>query len=283
MSEQTKVSNRPLTESDLNQLLDTTFLKSVQHFSQTDSTNGQAIKLLSADDMPQTPCLIYAESQTAGRGRGSNQWWSRAGSLTFSVIVDANQFSLSPEELIKLPLLTGLAVLRTGQAAVGEPADCESSFALKWPNDVYLSGHKLAGVLIEVPSVKLDSATEASAHHAVIGVGLNVNNSFIDAPADIRAKGISLFDYADSKFDRLEVLNIFLNHLEKLIGSLSKGLPILDDWSQYCLLSGKRVTLLVGNEEVTGQCKGLAANGALLLQTSRGLQQFLGGIVKSWQ
>ena len=277
------MSNRPLTESDLHQLLDTTFLKSVRHFSQTDSTNEQAIKFLSAEDTSQTPCLIYAESQTAGRGRGANQWWSQAGSLTFSVIVDANEFVLSPEELIKLPLLTGIAVLRTCKAAVGDSTDCESDFALKWPNDVYLSGRKLAGILIEVPSLTAATATEATARHAVIGVGLNVNNSWVDAPEDLRGKGISLFDCDDVIFDRLEILNVFMGHLETLIQSLSNGLPVLDDWSEYCLLTGKHVTLQVGNQEMSGECMGLASNGALILQTAQGAKQFIGGIVKSWK
>ena len=278
-----ELSNRPLSESDVDGLLDTTFLKSVQHFSQTDSTNAQATTFLSQESVLETPCLIYAESQTAGKGRGSNQWWSQAGSLTFSVIVDAQEFSLSPEQLIKLPLLTGLAVLRTCQAVSGDSADGENSFALKWPNDVYLCGRKLAGILIEVPSVKPASTTEGSSHHAIIGVGLNINNTWINAPEDLRAKGISLFDYADLKFDRLEILRIFLSQLETLIQSLTRGEPVLDDWSEHCLLTGKQVTLLIGNEEVSGKCLGLAPNGSLLLQTAQGTEQFLGGIVKTWQ
>ena len=233
--------------------------------------------------MPQTPCLIYAESQTAGRGRGANLWWSRAGSLTFSVIVDAWKFCLAPEEMIKLPLLTGMAVLRTGQSVVNDSAECENDFALKWPNDVYLSGRKLAGILIEVPSVNRASEHESSARHVVIGVGLNVNNSWVDAPEDLRSKGISLFDHVDLIFDRLKILNIFLGHLETLICSLSKGESILDDWSEHCLLTGKHVTLLVGKEEISGLCQGLAPNGALLLQTTQGTRQFLGGIVKWWK
>ena len=274
--------NRPLTESDLNALLTTTFLKSVRHFSETDSTNGQAIKLLAQQPIPETPCLVYAETQTAGRGRGSNQWWSQAGSLTFSVIVDVQQYSLTPEQLIKLPLLTGLAVLQTGITAVGESADCKNDFALKWPNDVYLAGRKLAGILIEVPSTKSASSIEGPNQQAVIGVGINVNNSWASAPGDLRTKGISLFDHTSSTFDRLDFLNAFLGHLEKLILALSEGLPILDDWSDHCLLTGKRVTLLVGNVTISGDCLGLAPNGALMLQTPHGTQQFVGGVVQSW-
>ena len=111
---------------------------------------------------------------------------------------------------------------------------------------------------------------------------MNVNNSCVDAPEDLRMNGISLFEKTDSTFDRLEILKTFLIRMEQLIKSLSQGLPVLDQWSDHCLLTGKHVTLLVGDEEVSGACLGLAPNGALKLQTDRGTQQFLGGIVRSW-
>ena len=224
--------------------------------------------------------LIYAESQTAGRGRGANQWWSQAGSLTFSVIVDTQEFGLTPEQQIKLPLLTGLAVQQTCKSVIGESADLKNALQLKWPNDVFLAGRKLAGILIEVPSAK---PVELSSRHAVIGVGLNVNNSWKNAPDDLQRTGISLADHMGSNADRLDILKTFLGHLEKQIRSLSKGLPVLDGWSEHCLLTGKRVTLLVGDQEILGECLGLAPNGALMLKTAQGIQQFIGGIVKSWE
>ena len=277
-----KLSDRPLSQSDLSSLLASTFLRGVCHFEETDSTNGQATRWLASDSKLETPCLIYAESQTAGRGRGANRWWSQAGSLTFSVIVDLEKFGLTPNQQIKLPLLTGLAVLRTGQALTDQSANVRNDFALKWPNDVYLAGRKLAGILIEVPSKTAGNSAETPAVHAVIGVGLNVNNSWENAPDDLRTKGISLSDHAGSSFDRLILLEVFLKHLETLIKGLADGLPVLDDWSDHCLLTGKQVTLLVGDQEVSGECLGLAPTGALMLQTDQGTQEFLGGIVKSW-
>ena len=271
-----------LNESTLNTLLENTFLRSVRYFAETDSTNSRANDLIAGELPLATPLLVYAQSQTAGRGRGDNRWWSKPGSLTFSIVIDADEFGLTPEQLIKLPLITGMAVLRCGQSIIAESGNVKDDFALKWPNDVYLAGRKLAGILIEVPAAT-SSADASPPRHAVIGVGLNVNNSWLDAPDDIRTVGISLADYCDKKLDRLSVLKKFLSHLETLIQSLAAGKPVLEDWSAHCLLTGKKVTLIVGDEEITGDCQGLAHNGALLLQTSNGLQQFLGGIVKSWQ
>jgi len=276
------LSDRPLTKSDLNTLLGTTFLQSVQHFDETDSTNGQAIKLLAVNQEVATPCLVYAESQTAGRGRGANRWWSQPGSLTFSVIVDTQKFELTPEQLIKLPLLTGLAVLRTGQSIVDESKDSQNAFQLKWPNDVFLDGRKLAGILIEAPSAKPSNLEHGSKHHAVIGVGLNVNNSWANAPEDLETTGISLADHIGSNLDRLHILRSFLGHLEQLIHSLSNGQSVLDAWPAHCLLTGKRVTLQVGEELISGDCEGLTSNGALRLRTPNGVRQFLSGVVQSW-
>ena len=279
-NESSDLFHRPLSESDLSSLTERTFLRAVKHFTETDSTNAQAIKLLGADpdgesaSRLETPCLVYAESQTAGRGRGVNRWWSQTGSLTFSVIIDTQSFSLTPQQQIKLPLVTGLAVLRSAHHALNERKDCEHEFALKWPNDVYLSGRKLAGILIEVPG--------SSSMNAVIGVGLNVNNTWSDAPEELQHKGISLRDQAGVTFDRLEILVQFLSHLEQLIHSLAEGEPVLDGWSEHCLLTNKRVTIQVGDEEISGDCLGLAANGALMLKTDQGTRQFMGGIVKSW-
>ena len=70
-----------------------------------------------------------------------------------------------------------------------------ADFKLKWPNDVFLADRKLAGVLIEVPS--------QSDGHAVIGVGLNVNNSFANAPEELSFTGISLSDQLDAKLNRV--------------------------------------------------------------------------------
>ena len=260
---------RLVSQTDLESLLQDTFVDNVIHFRETDSTNTRAIGLLATGDAVETPCLVYAESQSAGRGRGANQWWSASGSLTFSLIVDFKRIALSVEQIPLLPLLTGLAILRTGEALL--PA---ADLKLKWPNDVFLADRKLAGVLIEVPS--------QVAGHAVIGVGLNVNNSFANAPAELSFTGISLSDQLDASLSRIEVLRRMLQELAGLMESLAAGEGVFDDWSDYCLLTGKQVTLQTGASRVIGRCHGIDASGALLIATSAGMQAFFGGVVESW-
>ena len=269
MNQQNLDPTGPICLADLESLIEDTFVESISHYGQTDSTNTQAIELLSEDKSNPLPRLVYAESQVAGRGRGANQWWSTGGSLTFSLIVDFQKTALPAERKPLLPLLTGMAILRTGQRFLPE-----ADFKLKWPNDVYHGNQKLAGVLIEVPS--------QSSNHAVIGVGLNVNNSFADAPQELSATGISLSDIGKSTHDRVEILRRLMRDIESLLDSFATGESFLDDWPEHCLLTGKQVTLQTGSSEITGRCQGIDGSGALILETSAGPQLFFGGVIQSW-
>ncbi len=258
-----------ISKSDLESLLSDTFLQSVRYFDETDSTNTRAIELLATEESFATPCLMYAENQNAGRGRGANQWWSAEGSLTFSIIVDFQEIAFSREQRPLLPLLTGMAILSAGQRVL--PA---GKFKLKWPNDVYLAGRKLAGVLIEVPSQSSD--------HAVIGVGLNVNNRFANAPNELAATGIALADLCDTDHNRLEFLRTFMHCFADTVKSFAAGKQVFADWPRHCLLTGKKVTLQTGATQVTGICQGVDSDGALLLGVGGQPKRFFGGVVQSW-
>jgi len=256
-------------EADLESLLSNTFLQRVVYFAETDSTNTRAVELLAKEQSLSTPCLVYAENQRAGRGRGANQWWSTDGSLTFSLVVDFRAIGLSVQQRPLLPLLTGMAIAQTGESVV--PV---GNYSLKWPNDVYLAGRKLAGVLTEVPS--------QSADQAVIGVGLNVNNRFADAPDELKAVCISLADRSETQHDRIEILRMFLERFEALVNSFTAGNSFLDKWPRYCMLTGKEITLQTGKDQVTGVCHGIDEVGALLVGIGNEQKRFFGGTVQSW-
>lgn len=263
------MSLEAISSEQLVSLINETFLRDVIHFEEADSTNTRSLQLMAAGRTIETPLLIYAESQSAGRGRGANQWWSQPGSLTFSVIVDTAELGIAPEQQPQLSLLTGLALLHTGQSLLPR-----GDFAVKWPNDVYLSGKKVAGILTEVPP--------GSARHAVIGVGLNVNNSFAEAPEGLQKSSISLADHSGQTLDRQDVLRLFLQRLDEQFLKLAQGETVFEHWPEYCLLTGKSVTIQAGPKAVTGLCRGIDNSGALLLETDRGIQRMLGGVVASW-
>jgi BirA family transcriptional regulator, biotin operon repressor / biotin---[acetyl-CoA-carboxylase] ligase len=248
-----------------------TFLREIRDFSSLDSTNSRALELLEGDDPIACPGLIHADEQTAGRGRGANRWWSSAGGLTCSLVLDVQSRGLTSERTPLVSLLTGLAVLQACQAELPR-----ADFALKWPNDVYLSQRKLAGILVELPPGRTDPL--------VIGMGINVNNSFEAAPGELRESAVSLKDVGGRESDPVEILERLLRAFEDLLQRQLRGEDVIQQqWPAYCLLTGKTVTVTSGARTVSGLCLGIDSRGALRLQTASGEERFFGGTVGRWE
>jgi len=133
---------------------------------ETGSTNDDARALARADAAEGT--VVLASAQTAGRGRLGREWVSPTGGAYFSAVLRPD---VAPADVSALSLVVGLGIAR-GLERLGVDA------RLKWPNDVLLSGRKLAGVLLEM-------AAEADAVEWVVaGVGLNIHRPAETTAAD---------------------------------------------------------------------------------------------------
>jgi len=235
-----------------------------------DSTNNRAAQLATDASVP-LPALIVTERQTAGRGRGANRWWSSDGALTFSLLIDATEDQLPAA---RWPLVSLAAALAMGDVLTGRLP--QHDVRLKWPNDVYVGGRKICGILVEAPPVR--------PARLIVGMGLNVNNSLRDAPADVQARATSMIDEAGQDFALEELLpQIVAEFLELLPGIASDALPLLERWQPLCLLTGRTIWLDVNGAEVVGRCAGIDAAGALLLHTTTGQQRLFSGVVKRWE
>ena len=213
------------------------------------------------------PLLVLCEHQTAGRGRGGNHWWSSDGALTFSLVVERDLLSLRADHPGCVSLSAGIAVCET----LAELLPFEK-IGMKWPNDVYLDGKKVCGILTESPSPK--------SGRMVIGIGINVNNSLRTAPAELQSSATSLFDVTEKQFELTGLLVRTIQHLENQLTSLQRDDSYLvKSWQQFCLLQGRSVTLNLGSEQVTGICSGIDAEGHLILQTEAGPRHFSNGVV----
>jgi BirA family transcriptional regulator, biotin operon repressor / biotin---[acetyl-CoA-carboxylase] ligase len=242
-------------------------LAALEHHEQIGSTSDRALEVARQDDV-QLPLLILADRQTAGRGRGSNQWWAAEGSLAFSLILDARQLGLAGEQWPVLSLSTGLAVCEAlEQIAPG------GDFGVKWPNDVYCAGRKLCGILIESPS--------ASQGRLVVGIGLNVNNSLAAAPVEIQSAAISLVDYLQRPLDMTAVLLTLLTSLSARWQELGRtGFPPqAPAFRRRCILDSRTVQVSTGPRLLTGRCLGIADSGSLVLQTESGREEVASGSV----
>ncbi|HEU4393326.1 MAG TPA: biotin--[acetyl-CoA-carboxylase] ligase, partial [Solirubrobacterales bacterium] len=152
-----------------------------RHYARTDSTNTRVRELAAAGAPHGT--VVTAAEQTAGRGRQGRTWTAPAGkALLYSALLRPLE-----ERHLTLPLAVPLAV-----CAAAEELRPGIECAVKWPNDIWLDGRKLAGVLIEA---------RPQDGWAVIGTGLNLYISTGEFPPDLRDTAVSLFDPSASPFD----------------------------------------------------------------------------------
>lgn len=209
--------------------------------------------------------LVVAERQTAGRGRGGNRWWTGGGSLAFSLLFDPAQRNIARRHYPMISLAAALAVIDTAALIAGR-----TDVGLHWPNDVFLSGRKLAGVLIEAL---------ADGRH-LLGIGCNVHNRSAEAPPELADIVISLADVTPLAPSRGDVLLGIVRRLDERLGDLAHFHEIIGQRAnQMCLQHGAKLTIRAGTRETSGICAGIAADGALLLDTVNGRQSFYSGVL----
>ncbi|MCE9548084.1 MAG: biotin--[acetyl-CoA-carboxylase] ligase, partial [Planctomycetia bacterium] len=259
-----------LDEQQLALLSAETFVRTVEQHAEISSTSDRAIALAGSADV-ELPLLVLADRQTAGRGRGANRWWAGPGALTFSLLLDGATLGLAPHRWPQVSLATALAVGELLCDLVPPPL-----VRLKWPNDVFLDGRKVCGILVESPA--------AASGRLVIGLGLNVNNSTADAPPELRQSAVALCEIAGREVPPIDVLSPLLARIETQLARLTAADPELpDSWRPFCLLHGRSVQLQDHHEITTGVCQGIDADGALLLATSEGTRRFLSGTIVRFQ
>ncbi|MHB8968942.1 MAG: biotin--[acetyl-CoA-carboxylase] ligase [Pirellulaceae bacterium] len=253
------------SENDLEQIRQATRVPTLEHYRQIASTNTRAIMAADEAALP-LPALILTDLQTAGRGRGDHSWWSAPGALTFSVILPRSQAN-GEFHGPRIALTVGLAVCASLQQL--RPG---LEIGLKWPNDVYVQGRKICGILVEVPPRSPD--------RIVVGIGLNVNNSCAQAPHAVAATAISLREVAGYSFKLAAVVTRVFCQLTDHLAALARADTTLPQrWQTLCMLSGRRVQVQTGQQATVGICHGIDESGALLVETPARCEKCVSGIV----
>ena len=226
-----------------------------RHLAECGSTNTEALAHLRDGG---GPLLVSATRQTAGRGRLGRAWQSDDAALTFSVAV-ALPASL---DLSGLSLAVGCTV-----ADVLDPAG--SRIQLKWPNDLFLDGAKLGGILIE--TVPLTSAQRG----VVIGIGLNLAPLPADADLSGYASGHAALHTLDPAATPSAVLDRLAPALRGMLADFETlgFAPWQPAFARRDLTAGRLVR--VGDQP--GTARGVSARGELLLETAAGIAPCSGG------
>jgi len=247
------------------------FVRTMVGYEVVDSTNDRAADLLHGG-LDALPLVVWAKTQRRGRGRGSNHWWSGAGSLTFTLAIDPAAYGLTVEHEPKLALATAVAVIE----ALRELELSRPSIGIRWPNDLEADGLKLGGILPE----RLETA---HGHRILIGIGLNVETNLADAPADVRTMATSLAALHGGHLDK-EVsprfLPAILGQFDSVLGRLVEGDPELRArWNRLDLLRDRWVRVDLGTHVVAGWGRGIDLDGAFCLDDGRQPIRLFGGRV----
>lgn len=251
---------------DLLAIRNATFISEVSFYDELESTNSTAIELSVSGCV--TPHLIITNQQTGGRGRGQNQWWSSEGALTFTVLLELSL----PEKtgIGPFSLTAGLAICQ-GLERFAPTAD----LAIKWPNDVLMNQKKVCGILIEKPAA---ATTQLS-----IGIGINVNNELSAAPTAVRSRATSVRDELQTPLELTAVLIACLQQLEtRAAEHVHNPGSILDQWRSYCHLKGREVAVQVGEKLISGICRGIDDEGALLVDNGTHISRCVAGVVTQY-
>jgi BirA family biotin operon repressor/biotin-[acetyl-CoA-carboxylase] ligase len=249
------------------------FVGGVEYRPAVESTQNLATELLRRR-VRDLPLLVLAGEQTAGRGRGQNPWWSARGALTFSLAIDSQLEANANLPDPRRALVAGLAICE-----VVRPLAAGFACGLKWPNDVYLAGRKLCGVLVE--AFRGDGPLR---DRTVFGIGLNVNNSLSLAPPEIAGTATSLFDTTGRHHDLTDLLLAILERLQHELAALAQADPDqVERWQEASLLDGRQVLVAQGSLQIAGRCRGLDSRGALIVDTTAGRRHVIAGEVRRFE
>ena len=198
--------------------------------------------------------VLLADEQTAGRGRRGAAWFSApTESLAFSILLRPQE----PKVLWpRLSLAAGLSV--------AESMDSFGAAAgIKWPNDIWISRRKLAGILVE-----------AGTDFAIVGIGINVNSTaFPDCVSEIAT---SLRLETGIEHARAEVLAAILNSFARRSRQIGGEFgDLLNSIRQRCVLTGHQVSFCTSTGPRQGKVEGIAPGGELLLRTENGLESLI--------
>lgn len=240
--------------------------REIQVFQQTTSTNEVIEKL--ARGGAAEGAVVFAESQTKGRGRLGRRWESATHcGLWFSVL-------LRPK--LRVPACTRLTITAATALSRAIRQQTRLQLEIKWPNDIMIEGRKLAGILTEL-SGELDYV-----RYVILGIGVNVNQDGAGFPKNLAQTATSLRLATGQKISRPELAVSILEALDADYQKLNHGQfgSLADEWSRQCATIGRQICLRIGGRVLEGRAEALDEDGALLLRTEHGrLERIIGGDV----
>lgn len=219
------------------------------HFEEIDSTNGWVRTHIDELDRGALSC-ITATRQTKGKGRGAKKWLSAPGDNLYLSFF----FTLPPSSsfIVNLAEMSALCLAEL-------LLDCGCPARLKWPNDLFAEGKKLAGILVE--TFPLDRLLGIC-----VGIGLNIEG----APSETDATFVN--QTAREKLSTKELLPLLIQQFREGLSLLeARGFsPMHSRYNELLLWKDTPVVHQEGEKETSGVCRGVDQDGQLILELPSG-------------
>jgi BirA family biotin operon repressor/biotin-[acetyl-CoA-carboxylase] ligase len=221
-------------------------------YNRTSSTNDIAAEY--AKNKGNDGLAIFAEEQTAGRGRAGAKWLSGCSdSILCSILLTSCKCN---------PELLSLACPVAVAEAVGKIA--HSHAKIKWPNDIILNGKKVAGIMVESKIVN-------DRNVYIVGIGINCHQKKTSFPHELQSTATSIDIESCSICDRISLAKRLLSSLDHWLEvAEDANKKIIDRWRKLNILLNQRITVVYNGRKFTGNCIGVDPEKGLIVQLDRG-------------
>ena len=240
-----------LTEENIKKHLNTkTIGKNIIYFETVDSTNAYA---KNAGGSLEDGTVITCGEQTTGRGRLGRKWESQKG-MCMSILLKPNV------DLHHVPQITQVCAAAVSLAL----EELEIDTKIKWPNDIYLNGKKICGILTEMKT-EMNNLS-----FIIIGIGMNVINEAF--PEEIKNTASSIFLETGKKVEKIVVAAKILNNFEILYNEFIKGnfKTSLDICRKKSYVLGKEISLIENGNITKATALDLGSEGELVVRYEDG-------------
>ena len=241
-------------------------MATLDHAEEMPSTSTRARETLAATPTVQLPLLVLTNQQTAGRGQPGKNWFADDDSLTFTWCAEIGA-DLLRENAGVFALAAGLSVCEaiTSLGIAGAK--------IKWPNDVLIDHHKVAGILVEqIRRPEFDLPV------VLFGIGLNVNQSHIDAADLVAGPALSsafsptfppasLQQLTGQSWDHGQLLKLILDTLSNDVATLDSASIIARCQARLAFRNRPIIFATPQNDRIAGFLVGIAPTGGLIIKT----------------
>ena len=236
-------------------------------FDSLDSTNAALKRIVELEGDVHEGLMVWAATQTAGRGRQGRVWTSPRGNVYVSILVAA------PPEIARAPEIGFVAAVAVQEAIFELPRHnaAEPKVSCKWPNDILINGEKVCGILPEL------ATDDSKRSWVVLGIGINLQAVELN-PSAYPPTALSLHGVDTTP---AHVLTVLTRSLHKWLHHWREQgfAAIRKQWTGCGPAVGSTVAVGLPEGAVTGDFVGLDEDGALLIDTRKGKRRIVAGDV----